>query len=314
MRPKHPCRINSSVQSAMALLVVIFLANADASAPLSSAVNEAGLPVYRSGAAYIFSDGSWETVLNATADRVVWENQRGDRYEGSPDFTRRPSFWQNGQRQVRRDFRKRDDLVFKPPTSLWPLSKGKEAGFSEKGVWTEKNGASRSYSAQWACEVAGRETIEVPAGTFDTWKIECQRFSVSSNFKSVLRQVNKWYYAPLVGHYVLKESYYTSGKLQERMELVAVVPPYDLMSPTARQLIRKSFQTALEENSSDIPAVWQYREEQLSGETTPVDTFRMKNGAYCRRYAQTITQSQKRHTYFGLACRSPNGIWYVPQQ
>ena len=278
------------------------------------AATDTGLPVYRSGTTFVYGNGSWETVLNATAERVEWKNHKGERYSGSPDFTRRPSAWRNRHLQVRRTYETRTDLFLKPPISLWPLRTGKKAGFLEKGIWTEEDGANREYSASWACEVVGRINLSVPAGTFDTWKIECHRYSVSSNLKSILRQVNTWFYSPDIGHYVLKESDYTSGKPSRRRELVAVTPPYELISPAVRQRIDKSFQAALEKNSRGESAEWQYTQDQFSGATKPTDTFRLANGTYCRRYAQTINQFQNQHTYYGLACRNQQGVWFVPRR
>lgn len=278
------------------------------------AYTDSALPVYRTGTTFVYGDGGWETVLSAVAGRVEWKNHRGERYSGSTDFTRRPSDWRNRRLQVRRTYETRTDLFLKPPTSLWPLREGKKAGFVEKGFWTEEDGASRSYSAQWACEVVGREDERVPAGTFDTWKIECRRYSVSSNLRSTLRQVNTWFYSPEVGHYVAKENRYTSGKPPKRRELVAITPPYELMSSAVREQIDRSFQAALEKNGRGEPAVWQYPQDQFSGTTKPTDTFRLANGTYCRRYAQTINQARNAHVYYGLACRNAEGIWYVPHQ
>ena len=275
---------------------------------------DTGLPLYRSGTTFVYGDGSWETVLRATADRVEWKNHKGERYSGSPDFTRRPSVWQNRRLQVRRTYESRPDLFLKPPTSLWPLRDGGKAGFLEKGFWTEEDGGTRDYSASWACEVLGRTNLSVPAGTFDTWKIECRRYSIASDLKSTLRQANTWYYSPEIGHYVVKESHYMSGKPLRRWELVAVTPPYELMSPAVRQRVDRSFQAALEKNGRGESAGWQYVQDQFSGTTKPTDTFRLANGTYCRRYAQTINQFKNQHTYYGLACRNQQGVWYVPRR
>ena len=298
------------------ILAAVFSAGAALAAGSHDSPAEAGLPQYSRGATYVYADGSWETVLDSAPGRVLWEDHRGRRYSGSPDFTRRPAFWQERDRQVRRTFSERSDLFLKSPTSLWPLRLGNQARYTETGVWTEEGGEKRSYTAQWACEVTGRQTVTVPAGTFDAWKIECRRYSVSSNLKSRLRQTDTWLYADRVGHYVLKESRYETEKPARRTELAAVKPPSESLPQAARQLMDRSFQAALEKNLSGRATSWKYARDRhlLSGAVLPTDTFQLANGTYCRRYAQTISQSRTSKTFFGMACRSDEGIWYVPRR
>lgn len=299
---------------AIVALATILSAGRGGAMQSRSSSNETGLPDYIPGTTFIFADGTRETVLSSTADRVAWKNHEGSEYSGSPDFTRRPQNWQSPRLKVKRTFGERTDLLFKGPTSLWPLREGNKASYMETGVWTDESGAERTYRAYWSCEVVGRERVSVPAGLFDSYEIECRRYSVSSSLKSRLRQVDTWFYSPAVGHYVLKESRYTSGKPPELRELLAVIPAYDRWSPAARLLIDESLQAALEKNVSGVPASWEYNRDKLSGATVPTETFQLANGAYCRRYAQTIIQPHKQETYHGMACRNLEGAWYIPQQ
>ena len=59
----------------------------------------ATLPTYRQGTTFVYSDGSWETVVANSAGQVTWRDHRGYVSSGSADFTRRRAEWQTRTRQ-----------------------------------------------------------------------------------------------------------------------------------------------------------------------------------------------------------------------
>ncbi len=273
------------------------------------------LPSYRRGTTFVYSDGSWETVVSASADEVVWKNHLGYLSSGSPDFTHRRTRWETATRRGERSFGAREDLFAKSDTSVWPLAAGKLARFSETGWWSEKEGPEQTYSAQWACEVAGREKVAVAAGTFDTWRINCSRYSASgSRNVSRLWETRQWYYSPIVGHYVLLISKHVEDPEPHRQELLAVLPPAEDMAAKVRRGLESNFQQALEFNPSGRPRVWSDPKARVSADTTPAGTFRGADGTFCRRYVQTIKEADEPQTYYGMACRTPGGEWQVPRQ
>lgn len=293
------------------LIVAIFMAASGCatSPPQRPGPNlaPAQLPIYKKGTTYVYSNGSWETVIDVTSGAVTWKDNRGMVSTGSPDFTYKRTSWQLKSRQGSREFAAREDVLAVPPTSLWPLRVGNVAGYTESGTWSDKSGPEKTYRSKWSCEVAGTERVSVMAGEFDTYTIECARKSGRRTW-----EVKTWYYAPAIGHYVLVTNRYTYDQPSRRMELLAVLPPDDGLSAVKRNRIEQNFQKALEYNRSGRPLLWS--DEGINVEITPTDTFRIDNGTYCRRYVQKISLPKEQDTFHGMACRESNGTWVIPRR
>ena len=73
-------------------------------------------------------------------------------------------------------------------------------------------------------------------------------------------------------------------------------------------------QQALEEKRSGTAQRWQLAEHALSGAVTPVATFRLKNGTYCRQYIQKLNRAGEETHFYGLACRTATGDWKIPRR
>lgn len=267
----------------------------------------APLPKYKEGTTYVYSKGSWERVIDVMPGAVTWENNRGRVSTGPPDFTYKQSSWQLGSRQGVREFSPREDVLAVTPTSLWPLRVGNAAGHTERGVWSEKDGPEKTYRTNWSCNVAGTERVSVMAGEFDTYAIECARKSGRRTW-----ELKTWYYAPVVGHYVLVTSKYTYDRPSQRRELLAVIPPDDGISAAKRKRIAQSFQKTMEYNKSGQPL--SFSDKKLTVKITPTDTFRIDNGTYCRRYVQKMSLPDVNDTFYGMACRESNGAWVIPRR
>jgi hypothetical protein len=274
------------------------------------------LPSYTKGTTFVYSNGTWETVLATAPDSVTWINHRRDISSGSPDFTLRRTKWETDTRQGTRQFGPREDLIIKSETSLWPLQVGNEANFTETGVWFDKKKAiENSYHTDWSCSVEGTEQISVMAGEFDTWKIECKRYYVSgSKSQSHLREVETWFYAPEVDHYVLRTSRYQYQNSTRRLELLAVLPPLDGLPVEARSDINRSFQHALEYKKSGESLQWKGPAADVSVEITPAGTFRTPDGSFSRRYVQKLSLPAGQRIYYGMAVRGTDGVWAVPRR
>ena len=275
----------------------------------------AAAPQYIEGTTFVYSNGSWETVVSASPEKVTWKNHRGFVSAGSPDFTYRRFEWQSRKRRGERSISPRSDISRRPPASLWPLQKGKKAGFREDGQWQDIAGVEKSYASIWSCGVAGTETVSVLAGDFDTWKIDCKRYSVNRfGAASRVKEVKTWYFSPDIGHPVLTTSRYTYDRPSKRRELMAVLPPDGELPPAARTKMVLSLQKSLESNKSGKPLHWELAGQGLSGKTEPRDTFQLKNGAFCRRYVQEVRMVEEKYKYYGMACRSSGGEWYTPRK
>jgi hypothetical protein len=298
----------------MPAIVVLLLAHGPA-AQTGVALTDGGvpLPAYRPGTTFVYADGSWETVVSAAAGDVTWQDDHGFLSSGSADFTRRRARWETATRRGTRAFSPREDLFVSGAASLWPLEPGRATHFKETGSWSENGGPMQIYTALWSCEVAGRQAVSVPAGSFDTWKIDCSRFSlfgVGASYR--LWETLTWYYAPAAGHYVLAVSKDVDEPEPRRKELLAVLPPVKDLPAAARRRMEESLQQALESDPSNRARAWASPEVGVSGDTTPAGTFRSADGTFCRRYVQRIDDpAAGRREYYGMACRAADGRWEV---
>lgn len=275
----------------------------------------APLPSYKKGTTFIYSDGTWETVIAASPEAITWSNHRNNVASGPADFTYRRTEWETPNRRGTRQFGPRQDLIANSDTSLWPLRTGNALSYSETGSYMDKDGTETSYQTEWSCDVAGTERVAVMAGEFDTWKIVCKRYYVSkSKSKSHIREMKTWYYAPEVGHYVLTTSKYYYPKEPRQQELLAVLPPRDDLSAEARRQMDRSFQQALEFKKSGESHRWSNSTSGISGETIITHTFKTPDGTYCRRYVQKLNLPDGQRTYHGIAVRDANGVWIVPRR
>ena len=278
-------------------------------------LNSAPLPSYREGTTFVYSDGKWEFIMDASPETVTWKDYRNYISSGPRDFTRRRTKWQTKNRRGTRHYGPRADLPVKSEITLWPLRVGNIAEYTETGTWMDKDGVETNYESEWSCEVPGTERVSVMAGEFDTWKIVCKRYYVSNNkSRSNLREVKTWYYAPEVGHYALTTSKYYYQKKSQRQELLAVLPPLDDIPPEARRKMSRSFQQALEFKKSGQSVPWSNQQSGISGETVPVNTFKTPDGQYCRRYVQKLKLPGSHRTYYGLAVRGAGGVWTIPRR
>jgi hypothetical protein len=302
------------------ILFVFFLIIASACTSIPDTPNpypgKAPLPVYQKGMTFIYSDGSWETVTATGPKTVAWRDDRGKISRGSPDFTYRRAEWQIDGRNGFREFNPRSDLLMQSRATLWPLQAGNVVTYTETVTRVNREGVMQSSQKQWACQVTGTETVSVMAGEFDTWQINCNRYSISSkkNRKSRMREARTWYYAPQIDHWVMNTITYYYNRAPRRLELMAILPPANELSVKTRRHMNSSFQHALEFNASGKASVWSISDTNISGRTIPVSTFKMTDGTYCRRYAQTLFLSNDRKTYYGMACRDTKGKWSVPRR
>jgi len=302
-----------------AITVVLFLGIAGCASSRSvpsEAAKPIPLPAYQVGTTFVYTNGRWETVEKTGPGGVTWRNHRGHQSTGSADFTYRPAAWETRTRSGIRRFRARSDWLGTPlATTLWPLAPGKTAGYIESGRWQDEKGKVHTYESQWRLEVTGHSRINVTAGEFEVWEIVARRFSRGGAYKnSRLREIRTWYYAPVVGHYVRMERHFLGRRPNRSIELVAVTPPVHDMTMAARSMVRTVFMDTLEKKRSGVSQRWRLADRDLYGTITPVATFQLKNGTYCRRYVQEVNRAGEERVFYGLACRTATGDWEVPRR
>ncbi len=132
------------------------------------------------------------TVVSIEGERVYWRSDRGDEHVTGHDPLMPALEWKFvGEGGGRRQF---SDIK----GSLFPLKKGNLLTYtSSVENWTVKDGVReqpQSWQYNWSCNVAGTERMEVPAGSFDTYKVVCGRYKPSEI---------EFFYAPRIGYFVV---------------------------------------------------------------------------------------------------------------
>lgn len=78
-----------------------------------------------------------------------------------------------------------------------------------------------------------------------------------------------------------------------------------------KQMAAQAAQQAFENNQSGQPSVWNNPESGNSGSITPVKTYQLATGQYCRQYQQTIVIGGEPQKSYGTACRQADGTWKI---
>lgn len=206
------------------MLALLAAAALPATAPVA-------LPQYEAGDAFVFSDGRVERVISAKGDRLTWGGISGASYRRSRNFVVPVLQWRNGRgtgtREVRGD-----------PDALWPFGKSKSARFRVITETRANPQASKKRSVSlWVCKTGKPTVFAVPAGTYDTIPVKCDRYSPTT---MRLLEQREWDYAPELGHYVRRVTVNYLRGTTRKVELVAA-----LSGPAAS----KSRLTALARNA-----------------------------------------------------------------
>lgn len=287
---------------------------APASAPR---LGRSDLPVYSVGTTYVYSNGSWERVAEKHPSYLIWENERGERLLSSPDFTYRPAKWESKNIKGYRSFAPTEYLYSSTRTSIWPLITGNRTNFDEKSRWGVPGVYEKHAEATWKCSVEGTQKVAVPAGSFDTYKITCSRYSkITRAKKAKLWEDKTFYYAPTVGHWVLMEQDFFGASPNVRRELVAILPSLSALGvdKTAAVGIKEHFQQTLGTAPSGEMERWTDDSGKISFAMTPIATYRLGDGTPCRQYEQRLDLGWQSASYYGIACRGESGLWAVPRR
>ncbi len=69
--------------------------------------------------------------------------------------------------------------------------------------------------------------------------------------------------------------------------------------------------TALEHNKSQAKASWSNPDSGNMGSVTPIRTFKMADGSFCREYTSTVEIGGESEMAHGTACRQVDGSWKI---
>lgn len=272
------------------------------------ALAPADLPTYGAGDAFRFDNGVTHHVEDAPAggDAVAWGIGPAYAYTVPRDFTRPRLSWRWERDEENKTTSGGAELVSQTG-SLWPLRVGNSADYVYR--FTSRNESTGvegdPYLIRYECRVPETERVEVPKGTFDTFRVVCDE-----HWRQRHWQTETWHYAPELEHVVRHEVRQWLGTSWRTLELVEAGPAPDHLPADQRARLAETVQAALEKNRSGETLGMAVGALRI--EVTPTKTWKTDRGVYCRRYDQTLAARGRTSTQQGLACRTGDGLWTTP--
>lgn len=265
--------------------------------PSAGVLPPAPLPRYTLGDQFFFSDGHSELVTGLKNGTVTWQDDLGNTWTGSADFTLPPT-----QRQT---------LAFSEtvshngkPSEMWPLKSGSSgstaASHDVTGALTKR---TETIHSNRRCSVDGTERLTIEAGQFTTYRIICDRYSLGS-----WEQRSTIWYAPELGHPVRFRDRYKRFSGSD-YDLVATAFSFDAIPETHRDAAEDAWRDALESTPSGTTASWKSPDGRHSISVTPVKTFRSRSQQFCRQFSMELVVDGFSRRGNSVACRGAGGNW-----
>jgi hypothetical protein len=263
----------------------------------------AQLPSFNVGDKYYYSNGAREQVISINGEMVNMISRSNRKLTNFRNFVLPQPYVEGADKEYLKNSNASTN-------ALWPLSVGGLERFSTDGKTITKNtGYTSEYKQKWTCETTGTEHIRVLAGEFDTYRVECKRYSTSGRWW----QNRSWNYAPEIGTYVLRRDFYKIGG-ERVQELTAVRPSLQDEPDTVRQGIIHAWQLALENKNRGEIQSWTDKKSGTSVQVEPLTTYQAQNGQFCRTYKQYLTRKGSTRIYMGVACRTGKLQWRTPSR
>lgn len=284
-----------------AKLLLLLCGGCATGADESPALEPAPLPIYRIGDRFLYDDGSTEEVVAVKGERVTWRRRTGGTFVRYRNLALPKLTWDTPERAGTAQ-------VSAAVDALWPLEVGQTAAFAETIESTGKTDRkARSYARGQRCWVDGTENLTVPAGNYDTYRIVCEQ-SGSSWSPRARNQRQTWYYAPVLGHYVmeLKEGDRDDAKVRR---LAAYEFPETPQSTTAARNLDQLIQRTLETRLDGERVRWVDKERLRAVQITPMPETHSPDGRICRQYTLMINVATRTQTKRVEACREATGRW-----
>ena len=259
----------------------------------------AALPEYAVGEFFTFDDGRAAVVTAVSNQQVTWRYNNGTTSTGHRNFILPALTWKtNGSRS--------NATSNAPADMLWPLATGNRAQYQSHQVITSNDPAeSTRLSRQWFCSVEGTKRVSVPAGSFDTFVIACERYSSTSHS---WRATRRYYYAPDLGHYVIREDQYRSRPGRVR-QLVAYGFNSTFLPQPDQISLNRMLQKTLSNNPDGLASTWTSQPGDVTAKLVPVNSYADSNGSQCRDYYSLYSVKGRVHKNERSVCRLPEGRW-----
>ena len=260
-------------------------------------------PRYAPGDTYVYSDGRAETVVRVEDGLVLWRGQSGDRFESFENVVLPPVSWVSRMHHGLRRMDVSADV-------LWPLKKGNTAAFQVRiEMMAQGKPPERTELVEnWTCRVDGRATVTVPAGTFDTYKIDCTAMEIGTN----ILVERTWYYAPIIRHHVRYLQSATESAPALRSDLAGIRFGGQDWPPAARSGLDWAVDDTLETKETGDSTVWRSSAVKARVRVIPTSDVKIRDGAYCRRFLTIVSRPNRKVIYPATACRNQSGTWSIP--
>jgi len=262
------------------------------------ALEPAPLPEYAVGDTFTYDNGRTARVeeISAETGLIKWRRGRRSIYYAPPNFIVPDLRWST--RRTRGNFETNVAM-----DEMWPLVQGAETYFIGRRQNQRKGQGATSFSIRaYDCGVEGTATLTLGIGTFDTYKVVCRRLTRGRS----LSRVYHWYYAPAVGHYVQKDTFDRYG-LRSSVKLASVLRADRGLSELVQENRNTLLTEALESWPSGTTRDWRDPSGSIGVAVTVTGTFRTADGAFCRRYSQSISVGSETRVDPGIACRTEGG-------
>ena len=298
------CKIRWTVMLIM-VSAIIALSGCQTGKSLLKTENEgpqlsvAALPNYTVGEYFTFDDGSSRMVAAVSGEWVTWQYKTGTVTKGYRNFIIPALTWTSVHRHS-------EGKTTAPADLLWPLAVGKKGTYDFQKTISKHDGTeSNELSRSWSCSVKGTERVKVPAGTFDTYVIACNRYSSTSH---KWRASRRFYYAPELGHYVMQEDRYRSRPDKKR-ELVSYGFRSIVLSKKDQIMLNRTLQKALSNNADGIASKWTSITGEVTAMLIPTSSYKASSGEECREYHSVYNVKGRIRKNVRKVCREPDGHW-----
>ena len=262
-------------------------------------LSEAALPNYSVGEFFSFDDGTTTVITAVSNEKVTWGYHNGATSTGYRNFILPALTWTSANSHSTATSTAPVDL-------LWPLATGNQGQYeSHQVISRDDQIESTEFSRKWDCTVEGTERVSVPAGTFDTYVIDCKRYSSTSNS---WRATRRYYYAPDIGHYVIRDD-----KFRSRSDRTRKLVTYGFNStflPKQEQInLNRKLQNTLSKNPDGIASTWKSKPGDITAMLVPVNSYTGINGTECRDYYSVYSVKGRIRKNVRSVCRPPDGQW-----
>ena len=261
------------------------------------ALPAAAIPDYAPGERYNYDNGRNETVIAREGSILTWRTNNGVVRKTYRNFTIPYLSWQTATRRG-------TSITNANPAMLWPLRVGNSENFEFIRTAEDNDGGNRrDYKQTWQCKVEDTETVRIALGSYDTFVIVCHRYNGKT-----WRQTRTFYYAPSVGHYILRRDSYLSGP-SARRELVSYGFNSTVFSVADQQTLTKTVQESLSNNHNGEVTYWRGGSGGPTIGISPLTMETNSKGLTCRNYEGVFGDTGRLRINRRYACRRPDGVW-----